>query len=70
MTYDDKFGHLTDALEKAALSPYKEIVVPRPETLGETYEEIVESLNRIADAGVKLTVVPRADRKGSAGAVS
>jgi hypothetical protein len=67
MTYDEKFAHLTDALEKAALSAYKEIVVPRPEALGDTYEEIVESLNRIADAGVKVTVVPRQDRRGASG---
>lgn len=39
--------------------------VPRihhPEVIGDSYEEIVESLNRLANAGKKLSIVPRNNR--------
>ena len=39
------------------------IVVHHPEVLGDTYDELVESLNRLADAGKHLAVVPRKDRR-------
>lgn len=34
------------------------IVVPAPEALGETYEEMVESLKRLAHARLLLLVMP------------
>jgi hypothetical protein len=33
-----------------------------PGILGDTYEEIVENLNRLADAGVAIRIAPRASR--------
>jgi hypothetical protein len=38
------------------------IIVHHPEVLGDSYVEIVESLNRLADARKKLLVVPRGER--------
>jgi hypothetical protein len=38
------------------------IVVHHPQVLGDNYEELVESLNRLADAGKRLAVVPRRER--------
>ena len=38
------------------------IIVHHPEVLGDCYDEIVESLNRLADAGKKLVVMPRNER--------
>jgi diketogulonate reductase-like aldo/keto reductase len=38
------------------------ILIHHPEVLGDTYEELVESLNRLADAGKKLVIVPRHER--------
>jgi hypothetical protein len=38
------------------------VIGHHPEVLGDTYEELVESLNRIADAGLKLAIPPRVER--------
>ena len=38
------------------------MLVHHPEVLGDNYEEIVESLNRLADAKVSLVIVPRGER--------
>jgi hypothetical protein len=38
------------------------VLVHHPEVLGDNYEEIVESLNRLADAQVSLAIIPRAER--------
>lgn len=38
------------------------VLIHHPQVLGDTYEELVESLNRLADAGKKLVIVPRHDR--------
>jgi len=37
-------------------------VIDHPEVLGDTYAEIVESLNRLADASLSLSIVPRSER--------
>jgi predicted GTPase len=39
------------------------IVIHHPEVLGDTFDEIVESLNRLADAEKHLAIVPRDERK-------
>lgn len=38
------------------------VLVEHPEMLGDSYEQIIESLNRLADAHLALVVVPRAGR--------
>lgn len=38
------------------------VVITSPEALGDTYLEVIESLNRLADSGLTLTIVPRAKR--------
>ena len=54
--YEQKFADFIKMLSEAI---DETIVVHHPEVLGDNYEEIVESLNRLADAGMKLIVVPR-----------
>ncbi len=39
------------------------VMIHHPEVIGDDYDELVESLNRIADAGKELVIVPRAERK-------
>ncbi len=38
------------------------IMIHHPQVLGDNYDEIIESLNRIADAGKQLAIVPRSER--------
>ena len=40
----------------------EELVVIHPEVTGDNYEEIVERLNRLADAGKQLAIVPRKEQ--------
>lgn len=58
--YERKFA---DFIKMLAETIDETIVVHHPETLGDNYEELVESLNRMADAGKKLIIVPRKERK-------
>jgi len=58
--YDRKYA---DFIKMLAETIDETIVVHHPEVIGDNYEEIVESLNRLADAGKKLIVVPRKERK-------
>lgn len=58
-TYKEKFPNFIRLLEET-----KEdlLLVHHPQVLGDNYEELVESLNRIADAGKRLLILPRAER--------
>jgi Mrp family chromosome partitioning ATPase len=62
--YDQKFDSflrmIAEAKEKVDV-----VVIHHPEVLGDNYEEMVESLNRIADAELQLVMVPRKDRAGA-----
>jgi hypothetical protein len=57
--YEKKFA---DFIKMLAETIDETIVVHHPQVLGDDYEELVESLDRLADAGKKLIVVPRAER--------
>jgi hypothetical protein len=39
-----------------------DVVIHDPTVLGDTYEEIIESLSRVADAGLQLAIPPRSGR--------
>lgn len=58
--YEQKFS---DFIRMCRTAPEEVIIVNHPEVLGDNYEEIVESLNRLADAGKKLEIVPRRKRR-------
>ena len=45
-----------------AETPEEVVLISHPQVIGDNYEEIVESLNRLADAGKHLTIVPRKER--------
>ena len=58
--YQDKFQdfiRLCDESEKGDM-----LQIATPHALGDNYEELIESLNRIADAELHLAVVPRKER--------
>ena len=63
MAYEDKFNGLLAAVKQARDADAEVIVVPSPETLGDDYVELEESLNRISAAGLSLKILPPNERK-------
>jgi len=60
--YETKFGGFIQMCQKAKKDGVDTIFIANPEALGDDYAEIVESLNRLADAELKLIIVPRSKR--------
>jgi len=57
-TYQTKFSGLIESLEHIKETGAA-LLIPRPETLGDDYAEIMESLTRIAAVGIPLLIIPR-----------
>ncbi len=62
MTYEDKFPRFIDLLEKGRRDGAEFLIIYKPEVLGDTYDELVESLNRLADAKLSLWILSRKER--------
>jgi hypothetical protein len=62
--YERKFPNFIRLCREIRAGDY--VVVATPHALGDTYDELIESLNRLADAEVRLVIVPRKGRKGRA----
>lgn len=60
--YEEKFADFIKHIEQARKANVGHLVVCFPQVLGDTYEEMVESLERIADAGLVVDIVPRKNR--------
>jgi hypothetical protein len=60
--YEQKFAGLLRMCNDARRDGVDTVLIAEPEALGDTYEELIESLNRIADAKLSLSIVPRAER--------
>lgn len=58
--YEQKFADFLRLLEE---TQEEAVLVHHPEVLGDNYEEIVESLNRLADAKKHLVILPRSERQ-------
>ncbi|MHC4676565.1 MAG: hypothetical protein ACYTBZ_29110 [Planctomycetota bacterium] len=58
MKYDSKFAEFTKMCETAKSSGVDKLVIHHPEVLGDTYDELIESLNRLSEAGLDLAIVP------------
>lgn len=59
--YELKFAGLIRLCENAKVQGLRHVVITWPWVIGDTYEEIVESLSRIAAAGLVLHIVERGD---------
>lgn len=57
--YEIKFAGLIVCLREAVEDHTPVLIVSHPEVLGDDYAEIVESLSRIAAAGLALRIVRR-----------
>ena len=60
--YEQKFAKFISTCEKADPSGQDVLIIDHPEVIGDDYGEIVESLNRLGDAGLSLAIVSRKDR--------
>jgi len=58
--YEEKFA---DFIKMLAETEAEVVIIHNPKALGDDYDEMIESLNRLADAEKSLKIVPRKERK-------
>ena len=54
--YEKKFAGFVRLCQEARVSGVKQVVVATPSVIGDTRDEMVESLSRLAEAGLTLQV--------------
>ena len=59
--YEKKFADFIRLCSEAKAQGLTQVVVAFPWVLGDTYEEVIESLSRLADAWLLLHIVARKD---------
>jgi hypothetical protein len=57
--YEKKFADFIKMCEKAKADGIQQVVVAAPWVIGDNYDEIIESLARLADAKLALLVAGR-----------
>lgn len=57
--YEQKFSNLIKLCAKAKADGIRNVIVTWPWVIGDTYEEVIESLSRFADSGLVLHIVER-----------
>jgi hypothetical protein len=64
MAYDEKkFANFNGMLRDSKAKDIDVVLIHHPNVLGDNYEELVENLNRLADAELCLSIAPRKARK-------
>jgi hypothetical protein len=58
-SYEKKFASFIAMCEKAKQDNIPTVILSHLQILGDTYEEIIESLTRLADAGLSLQITSR-----------
>jgi hypothetical protein len=66
-SYGEKFAALIRQCETVKEQGAITVIVTYPEKLGETYEEMVESLSRVAELGLQLVVAEPSRSRRRAG---
>lgn len=59
--YEKKFADFIRLCAEAKANGINEVVVAYPWVLGDNYEEIIESLSRLTDAGLTLRITASKD---------
>jgi hypothetical protein len=59
--YEKKFADFIRLCSEAKSKGTAQIIIGYPWALGDTYEELIESLSRLADAGLTLHIGARKD---------
>jgi len=57
--YVKKFSDFIEMCENARQDNIPQVIIHHPSVLGDTYEEVIESLSRLADAGLSLRITSR-----------
>lgn len=65
-TYEKKFANFIRLCQETKNSGVNLVTINHPETLGDTYQELVESLNRLGESGLFLAIVPPTERGNDA----
>ncbi len=55
--YAEKFKKFIELCDTASSTDARAVIVTHPEVLGDTREELVESLGRLADAKLQLLIL-------------
>ena len=56
---DSKFREFDGMLDDAKMGKLDAVLISHPEVLGDNYEELIENLSRIAEAGLLLGIAGR-----------
>jgi hypothetical protein len=56
--YQHKFANFIKMCEDARRAGFRTVIVSSPWMLGDTYDEMVESLSRLREAGLQLSLQP------------
>lgn len=59
--YERKFADFIKLCSEAKAAGTQQVMIGYPWVLGDTYEELIESLSRLADAGLTLHIAARKD---------
>jgi hypothetical protein len=54
--YDRKFAEFIRLCEESKANGIGNVIIAKPWVLGDNYDEMVESLSRLADAGLTLNI--------------
>jgi hypothetical protein len=57
--YESKYAEFIRLCAKAKADKLGHVIIAEPWVLGDTYDEIIESLSRLAEAGLALHVARR-----------
>ena len=57
--YEQKFENFIKLIAKGKADGVSELIVAQPWVIGDTYDEVMESLSRLADAGLALHIARR-----------
>lgn len=61
LNYEKKFADFIRLCSEAKANGVSQVMIPYPWVIGDTYEEMIESLSRLADAGLSLHIAARKD---------
>lgn len=61
--YEEKFRTFIELCQKAKETGVNVVIVNHPEVLGDDYQELVESLNRLATAGLRLVIAAPSEKR-------
>jgi hypothetical protein len=59
--YEKKFADFIRLCSEAKANGVSQITISYPWVIGDNYEEVIESLSRLADAGLSLHIAARKD---------